>query len=167
MLTNPNFFIFSKSVSSLSDINFNFILFNLHFLILSFILFIFFILFSILMQSLIIVFNLLLSHSFSIILPFSNNIFILLGNLSHSFNISSLKYLFSNCLSTSINNSSSLSLSAVLNLVNNFCIFNLISSLLFVIFSDNIFKSSIDDFIVFDKFSNVLILPFKLFFFHH
>ena len=63
---------------------------------------------------------LLLSQLFSISFPFSNDIFILFDNLSHSFIISSFKYNSLYLLSTSNNNSSSLLFNAFLNLVNIF-----------------------------------------------
>ena len=63
---------------------------------------------------------LLLSQLFSISFPFSNDIFILFGNLSYSFIISSFKYNSLYLLSTSNNNSSSLLFNAFLNLVNIF-----------------------------------------------
>ena len=72
------------------------------------------------MQSLIKEFNLLLFHSLSIVFPFSNNIFVLLGNFSLSFIISSLQYILSNLLSISNNISSSLSFKQFLILVNIF-----------------------------------------------
>ena len=71
------------------------------------------------MQLLINKFNLSLFQLFSISFPFSNDIFILFGNLSQSFIIFSLKY-NEYLLSTSFNNSSSLSFKALLNLVNAF-----------------------------------------------
>ena len=62
------------------------------------------------MQSLILEYKLLLSHSLSINFPLSNDIFICLGNFSPFLIISSLKYLVLYKLSTSNNNCSSLSL---------------------------------------------------------
>ena len=111
--------------------------------------------FSILIQSLINE----LSHSLSINFPLSNDIFILFGNFSLSFNISSFKYIFSNSLSTSNNNSSSLLLIPFLIFVNTFCISNFISSLFFLIFSIIIFNSSIEN--IFAKSSNYFIFFFK------
>ena len=114
LLILPNDFIDSKIViSSLPELNFISLFVVLHSFIFSFIVFIFLISFSILIQSLIKDFiSLLLSHSLSINFPFSKDILILFGNFSVSFIISSLKYNFSNLLSTSNNNSSSLLLIA-------------------------------------------------------
>ena len=64
-------------------------------------------------------FYLSLFQLFSISFPFYNDIFILFGNISQSFNIFSLKY-NSFLLSTYCNNSSSLTFKALLNLVNAF-----------------------------------------------
>ena len=70
------------------------------------------------MQLFIIELNLLLSfHSLSDIFPFSNDNFILFGNFSLSFIIFSLQYKSLYFLSTSNNNSSSLSFKAVRILV--------------------------------------------------
>jgi len=125
---------------------------------LSFIELISIILFSILIQSLINEFNLLLSsfHSLSIIFPFSNDIFILFGNFSLFFIISSLQILL-NYLSIFNKSSSSLSFKAFLILVKIFWIFSFISSLLCIIFSNIFFKSLIVFSKVFDKSSNILI----------
>ena len=85
-------------------------------------------LFSIFKQSLINELNLFSSstHSLSIIFPFSNEIFILLGNFSYSFIISSLTNKSLNSLSICNKRLSSFSLIAFLILVNTFCIFFLI-----------------------------------------
>ena len=96
---------------------------------------IFLILFSILIQLLINNGNVLLFQLFSISFPFSNDIFILFGNLWLSFIISSLIYNSLYFLSTSDNNSSSLSFNEFLNFVNIFCIFVFNSSLLLSILS--------------------------------
>ena len=118
----PNIFIDSKIViSSLFELNFISEFVDLHSFIFSFIVFIVLISFSILIQSLIKDFNsLLFSHSLSINFPFSKDIFILFGNFSVSVNISSLKYNFSNSLSTSNKSSSSLLFKAFLIFVNIF-----------------------------------------------
>jgi len=125
---------------------------------LSFIELISIILFSILIQSLINEFNLLLSsfHSLSIIFPFSNDIFILFGKFSLFFFISSLQILL-NYLLIFNKSSSSLSFKAFLILVKIFWIFSFISSLLCIIFSNIFFKSLIVFSKVFDKSSNILI----------
>ena len=93
-------------------------LFDLDFLILSFILFISLILFSIIIQSLINELKLFSFHSLFIIFPFSIDFFILFGNFSLSFIISSLKYILSYLLSLSDNNLSSFSFNTFLILVN-------------------------------------------------
>ena len=102
--------------------------------------------FSTLIQSLIYEFSLIFlfsSFSFSINLPFSNDIF----------------------LSTSNNNSSSLSFKAPLIFVNNFCIFNFNSSLFSFILLNNFFNSLIDSSNLLNKLSKDLILFFNLLFF--
>ena len=117
----PNVFIDSKMVISLPELNFISEFVDLHSFIFSFIVFIALISFSILIQSLIKDFiSLLLSHSLSINFPFSKDILILFGNFSVSINISSLKYNFSNSLSTSNKSSSSLLFKAFLIFVNIF-----------------------------------------------
>ena len=129
------------------------------------IIFIFLILFSILIQSLIYEHKLLLSHSLSINLPFSNDNFICFGNFSPFLIIPSLKYLVLYKLSTSDNNCSSLSLSVFLILVNIFCISNFKFSLSFSISSNIFFNDSIDSLNLFCKSSKDFIFSFNLFFF--
>ena len=119
-------------ISSSLGVNLIFIFMLFIFPILSFNNFIFLILFSILIQLFINSGILLLFQLFSISFPFSNDIFILFGNLSHSFIIFSSKYNSLYLLSTSNNNSSSLLFKAFLNI---FCIFIFNSSLLSLILS--------------------------------
>ena len=64
--------------------------------------------------------NLLLFQLFCISFPFSNDIFILLGNFSFCFIMSSLKNILLYLLFTSFNNSSSLSFKTFLIFVNIF-----------------------------------------------
>ena len=110
----PKFLILFKYKSILLSSGSNLILdiellLLLYFLIFSLILLIYSIFFSIFIQSLIIIFNLLSSfHSLFISFPFSNDIFILLGNCSAFLIISSLNNLLSNSLSISFKISSSL-----------------------------------------------------------
>ena len=126
---------------------------------------IFVLLFSILIQLLINKGNVLLFQLFSISFPFSNDIFILFGNLSQYFIISSLKYNPLNLLSTSFNNSSSLSFNAFLNLVNIFWIYDFSSSLVLLAFSHLGFNSFIFCSIFIDISSKLFILSFNLFLF--
>ena len=126
---------------------------------------IFLILFSILMQSLINKFKLLLSQLFSIFFPFSIEIFILFDNLSKSFIIFSLKYNSLYLLSTSNNNSSSRLFSAFLILVNVFWISFFNSSLLLFILSYIGFNSFIFWFKLIDISSKHFIFSFNLFLF--
>jgi len=107
-------------ISSSLGVNLIFIFILFIFPILSFNNFIFLILFSMLIQLFIKSGILLLFQLFSISFPFSNDIFILFGNLSHSFIIFSSKYNSLYLLSTSNNNSSSLFFNAPPNLVNIF-----------------------------------------------
>ena len=109
--------------------------------------------------------NLLSSSQSFINFPFFNDILILFGNFSLSFIISSFPKFSLNLLSTSDNNSSSLSFKAVLIFVKIFCIFNFNCSFLSSILSNIIFISFIESVKLFDKSSKYFILSFNLFFF--
>ena len=139
------------------------IIFSLINTIIYFILFISLILFSILIHSLILKAN--LSSLNSIFFPFPEDNFILLGNFSHCLNIFSSKYISLYFLSTSNKSSSSLLFISFLILVNVFCIFNFNSSLSLIIFSNIIFKLSIESFNELDNSSKYFIFDLILFFF--
>ena len=104
-------------------------------------------------------------HSLSINFPFSNDNFILFGNFSLSFIIFLFPNKLLNLLSTSNNNSSSLSFKTVLIFVKIFWIFDFNSSFFSSILSNSIFNSLIELSKLFDKSSKYLILSFNLFLF--
>ena len=141
-------------------------LFKLHFLIFSLISFILLMLFSILIQLIIICLNLSLSfHSLFRDLHFFRDIFIFSGSFSLSLIIFSLQNKSLYWLSTSDNNSSSLSFRTLLILVNVFWMSDFNLSLSLFIFSNIFFNSFIELFKLSDKSSNYLILLSNFFFF--
>ena len=146
-------------------INSTFKFIDLHFLIIWDKSFIYLILFSIFIQSLINELILFWSFQLSlIILPFCNDISILLGNLSHSLTISSLKNKVSNFSSTFNKISSSLLFISFLILEKICCIFIFIFFLFSFIFSKIIFISLIESCKERDQFSKLFKLSDKLFF---